>query len=67
MKMYGNMTNVEKSLNREDLTAWKNFDNNQYSMIPGVSSEKKIFDRVKSNFKVKNEQSGKVDPKFNEK
>lgn len=25
---YGNMTNVEKALNREDLIAYKNFDNN---------------------------------------
>lgn len=45
MKMYGNMTNVEKQINKEDLIAWKIYDNNQYSLIPGVSSQKKVFDR----------------------
>lgn len=28
MKMHGNMTNVEKQLNKDDLLAWKNYDNN---------------------------------------
>ncbi len=32
------MTNVEKELNKDDLVAWKKYDNNQYSMIPGVAS-----------------------------
>lgn len=45
MRMHGNMTSVEKKINKEDLTAWKIYDNNQYSMIPGVSSSKKIMDR----------------------
>lgn len=38
LKAYGNMTNVEKELNKDDLVAWKKYDNNQYSMIPGVAS-----------------------------
>jgi hypothetical protein len=45
MKMYGNMTSVEKQMNKEDLAAWKKFDNNQYSMIPGISSSKRIADK----------------------
>lgn len=40
MRMHGNMTGVEKQLNKDDLTAWKNYDNKQYSMIPGVSKDK---------------------------
>jgi hypothetical protein len=32
----GNMTEVEKRFNKEDLTAYKEFDNNQYSLIPGI-------------------------------
>jgi murein tripeptide amidase MpaA len=47
--MYGNMTNVEKNMNKDDLVAWKNYDNNQYSLIPGVTSQKKIPDRSQSN------------------
>ena len=43
--MHGNMTGVEKQLNKDDLLAWKNFDNNQYTLIPGVSNQKKILDR----------------------
>lgn len=33
---YGNMTNVEKKMNRADLLAYKSYDNKQYSLIPGV-------------------------------
>jgi hypothetical protein len=35
MHGYGNMTSVEKRMNKDDLIAYKNFDNNQYAMIPG--------------------------------
>ena len=38
------MTNVEKEMNKDDLLAWKKYDNNQYSMIPGVSSQKRFAD-----------------------
>jgi hypothetical protein len=37
-RSYGNMSNVEKSLNRNDLLAWKNFDYTTYAMIPGFNS-----------------------------
>ena len=40
MKAYGNMTEVEKQMNREDLNAWKVYDNNQYSLIPGINHQK---------------------------
>jgi len=30
------MTEVEKQFNKEDLRAYKEFDNNQYSLIPGI-------------------------------
>ena len=39
------MTGVEKQMNKDDLIAWKNYDNNQYSLIPGVSNQKKVLDR----------------------
>ena len=35
LKAYGNMTNVEKEMNKDELTAFKNFDNNDLSMVPG--------------------------------
>eukprot|EP00347_Sterkiella_histriomuscorum_P007113 403350214 len=35
---YGNMTNVEKKLNRADLLAYKSYDNKQYSLIPGIQN-----------------------------
>ena len=40
LRAYGNMTNVEKEMNKDDLLAWKKYDNNQYSLIPGFSSKK---------------------------
>lgn len=46
MKAHGNMTGVEKQMNRDDLSAWKNYDNNQYSLIPGVSSNKRIPEKA---------------------
>ena len=44
MQGYGNMTNVEKALNREDLLAYKHYDNNQYALIPGVNNIKRTMD-----------------------
>lgn len=40
-RLYGNMTGVEKSLNKDDLVAWKNYDHNTYALIPGLNSTKK--------------------------
>lgn len=37
-RLYGNMTGVEKSLNKDDLVAWKNYDHNTYALIPGLNS-----------------------------
>ena len=35
------MTSVEKALNRNELQAFKNYDNtNQYALIPGISHNK---------------------------
>ena len=35
MKAYGNMTNVEKEMNKDELIAYKNHDRNEVTMIPG--------------------------------
>ena len=37
------MTQIEKAMNKDDLKAWKNYDNTQYSLIPGVNSIKKFM------------------------
>jgi len=42
--MYGNMSNVEKQLNKEDLNAWKSYDNNQYALVPGINAQKRFTD-----------------------
>ncbi len=36
-KSFGNMTGVEKQMNRADLKAWKVYDNSQHSLIPGLN------------------------------
>lgn len=46
-KAHGNMTEVEKHMNKDDLIAYKNYDQNQYSLIPGISKDKKILERSK--------------------
>jgi hypothetical protein len=35
------MTSVEKRLNKDDLIAYKNYDNRQYAMIPGYVGHRK--------------------------
>lgn len=45
MRQHGNMSGVEKQMNKDDLVAWKNYDNKQYSLIPGISVNKKFLDR----------------------
>ena len=35
---YGNMTEFEKKMNRVDLQAYKNYDNNVYALVPGINS-----------------------------
>lgn len=47
--MHGNMSGVEKQMNKDDLSAWKNYDNKQYSLIPGISVNKKIMEREHKN------------------
>lgn len=42
LSTYGNMTNVEKQMNKEDLQAWKVYDNIQYALIPGINHTKPI-------------------------
>jgi len=43
MGSIGNMTNVEKELNKLDLCAYKKFDNNQYALIPGNNTQKAVY------------------------
>lgn len=42
------MTNVEKQFNKDELVAYKNYDNNHYSLVPGISPIKKIAERSRS-------------------
>jgi hypothetical protein len=38
VKLQGNMSKAEKDFNRIDLKAYKSYDHNVYSMIPGISN-----------------------------
>jgi hypothetical protein len=38
--MYGNMSSVEKAMNRNDLNAYKNYDNRDYALVPGIAHNK---------------------------
>ncbi len=42
-KMYGNMSSVEKALNKNDMRAYKNFDDRQYSLVPGIQHSKHVY------------------------
>jgi len=41
--MYGNMSSIEKALNKNDLNAYKNYDNRQYSLVPGIQHAKHVI------------------------
>lgn len=41
-KMYGNMSSVEKAFNKADLRSYKNYDNRQHSLVPGLQHHKHI-------------------------
>lgn len=39
MRAYGNMTSVEKEINKGELQAWKNYDSGQVAaLVPGASN-----------------------------
>ena len=40
MRGYGNMTGVEKEMNKDELHAYKKYDNSQYTLVPGISNQK---------------------------
>lgn len=61
-RMYGNMTGVEKSLNKDDLVAWKNYDHTTYALIPGLNSSKKPI----SNKVIQDKVNHKRDRSFDE-
>jgi len=69
MKNAGNMTSVEKQMNKDDLSAWKNYDQNQYSLIPGVQNKKNIPERFKSSDRRMDDEVNKplIDNKYDQK
>ncbi len=42
LKLYGNMTNVEKQMNKEDLEAYKNKKTEYNALIPGINNMKTV-------------------------
>ena len=54
--MYGNMSSIEKALNKNDLQAYKNYDTGQYSLVPGMQHAKmapRNFESPKKNLEAK--------------
>ena len=51
--MYGNMSSVEKALNKNDLNAYKNFDQRQFSLVPGIQHSKHASTALQSSDKLK--------------
>ena len=42
LRLYGNMTSVEKQMNKEDLEAYKNFRVQCNALIPGINNLKTL-------------------------
>jgi hypothetical protein len=47
-QMFGNMTQHEKRINKEELKAYKEYDNIQYGLVPGINHEKKYPSTTKA-------------------
>lgn len=68
MKLNGNMTRAEKQLNREALLAYKNFDDSNYNIIPGLSPQKNFMDLKKypnAHSKAKNLENSESNARLN--
>lgn len=50
MQGYGNMTELEKKMNRVDLLAYKNYDKKIYSLVPGINSDPDSLNTVQSKY-----------------
>lgn len=50
--MYGNMTSAEKQINRDELEAYKAFDNKQYALVPGLAHAKHLSSPIVSKIKL---------------
>lgn len=50
--MYGNMTSAEKQINRDELEAYKMFDNKQYALVPGLAHAKHLSSPIVSKTKL---------------
>lgn len=46
MKGQGNMSQLEKRLNKADLKAYKEYDGTNYSLIPGIQNQVPIRNSV---------------------
>lgn len=46
------MTNVEKQINRDELEAYKVFDNKQYALVPGLAHAKHLTSPISSKTKL---------------
>mmetsp|Transcript_35645 Transcript_35645/g.34678 ORF Transcript_35645/g.34678 Transcript_35645/m.34678 type:complete len:84 (+) Transcript_35645:1050-1301(+) len=57
LKNFGNMTSVEKKLNKGDLIAYKNFDNRQYSLVPGYNTRNAGINNMKQTY-------SKINPEY---
>jgi len=66
-KMYGNMTSVEKAMNRHDLQAYKNYDTREYSLVPGVSHNKNSSLMVAANVSLSPKKKLDVESKYQDK
>ena len=47
-QMYGNMSSVEKAMNKADLNAYKNYDNQAYTLVPGLQHSKALESPIKN-------------------
>lgn len=65
-KMYGNMSSIEKALNKNDLNAYKNYDTGQYSLVPGMQHAK-IIPGYGSDSPGKQKNQVKMEQKYAEK
>ena len=61
MMAYGNMSAAEKHINKQDLISYKNYDNTNHAMIPGLKETSELPKRMGSPPKNRSQSLGLAD------
>jgi len=45
LKGFGNMSQAEKQINKQDLKAYQNYETTNHAMIPGINNRSQLYNQ----------------------